>query len=88
MSSYALQQPITQSDIDYAHTLYQQGRLGEMYDFLASHGDRYSILAKGVVTEDTLSGRAAIEYLEHAALSQGKNLTVLAQSRNVPFVQF
>ncbi|MGD9499036.1 MAG: hypothetical protein AB7V33_00910 [Halothiobacillus sp.] len=75
MSSYALQQPITQSDIDYAHILYQQGKLGEMYDFLASHGDRYSILAKGVVTEDTLSGRAAIEYLEHAALSQGKTLT-------------
>lgn len=48
--------------------------LGEMYGFLASHGDRYSILDKGVVTEDTLSGRAAIEYLEYAALSQGKNL--------------
>lgn len=53
----ALSNPITHSDLVHARSLAEQGKLSDMYDYLAARGDRYSILAKGVVEGDTLSGR-------------------------------
>ena len=67
-----LSSPLTQNDLAHARDLANQGKLSEMYDFLASHGDRYAVLAKGVVEGNTLYGQAAIEFMKRTAENQGK----------------
>lgn len=66
---------ITLADLGHAKILLDQGRLIEMYDYLASFGDRYSILAKSVVDGSSLSGQAALEFMEHTVELQGNTLT-------------
>ncbi|MBJ7538893.1 S8 family serine peptidase, partial [Marinomonas transparens] len=63
---------ITTDDLAHAQSLLENGQLSEMYDYLASKGDRYSTLAKGVVEGNTVSGKAALEFMEHTAIQQGK----------------
>ncbi|CNL27137.1 putative serine protease [Yersinia aldovae] len=48
---------------------------GPMYDFLASKGDRYAILANGVVKENSIAGRIAINYMRDVGVSHNKHLT-------------
>ncbi|PNM19254.1 S8 family serine peptidase [Yersinia enterocolitica] len=48
---------------------------GPMYDFLASKGDRYAILANGVVRGDSIAGAMAIHYLESVAASHNQPIT-------------
>ena len=63
---------ITTNDLTHAQGLLNNGQLSAMYDFLASKGDRYAVLAKGVVEGNTVSGKAALEFMEHTAKQQGK----------------
>lgn len=70
-----LQSPITMENLNYAKGLADQGKLVEMYGYLASFGDRYSVLATGVVQGSTLSGVAALEFMEHSAKQQGQTLS-------------
>jgi len=67
MNSHPLHTPITPADLAQARELLAQGRLSQMYDVLAAHGDRYSTLAKGVVEGNTLSGVAALEFMQRRA---------------------
>lgn len=46
-----------------------------MYGYLASFGDRYSVLAAGVVQGDSPSGVAALEFMEYSAKQQGQALS-------------
>lgn len=48
---------------------------GPMYDFLASKGDRYAILANGVVKENSIAGRIAINYMRDVGVSHNKPIT-------------
>ena len=66
---------ITQDDLKHAQELRNNGQLSEMYDYLASKGDRYAVLAKGVVEGNTVLGAAALEFIEHTAKNQGKTWT-------------
>ena len=66
---------ITQDDLKHAQELRNNGQLSEMYDYLASKGDRYAVLAKGVVEGNTVSDAAALEFMEHTAKNQNKTWT-------------
>lgn len=46
-----------------------------MYDFLASKGDRYAILANGVARGDSVAGAMAIHNMESVAVSHNKPIT-------------
>lgn len=46
-----------------------------MYDFLAAYGDCYANLANGVVKENSLAGKVAINHLVSVATNYGKPLT-------------
>ncbi len=70
-----LQTPITLDSLNYAQTLFDTAGPGAMYNYLAGFGDRYSILAQGVLDGSTTSGQAALEFMEHTALQQGVTLT-------------
>nr|WP_261372126.1 hypothetical protein [Yersinia bercovieri] len=48
---------------------------GPMYNYLASKGDRYAVLANGVVRGDSLAGAMAIYYMERTAADHNKPLT-------------
>lgn len=48
---------------------------GPMYDFLASKGDRYAVLANGVARGDSIAGAMAIHYLESVAESHDRPIT-------------
>ncbi|WP_019567484.1 hypothetical protein [Thioalkalivibrio sp. ALMg13-2] len=71
MTNEGIHTPITQDDLDYARSLQAEGRLADMYDYLATFGDRYSILARGVVEGDTMSGQVALRFMEAAAEGEG-----------------
>jgi len=75
MSTHTLITPITQTDLDNAQTLLNQGGPSAMYEYLAGFGDRYSVLAQGVLDGSTLSGQAALEFMQHTAEQQGRTLT-------------
>ena len=62
---------ITQDDLKHAQDLLNNGQLSERYGYLASKSDRYAVLAKGVVEGNTVSGAAALEFMEHTAKNQG-----------------
>ena len=67
---------LNQANLNQARQLYDQGNLEGMYNYLALNcGDRYAVLAKGVVTGDTISGKAAIEFMENTAEQQGRTLS-------------
>lgn len=57
---------------------------GPMYDFLASKGDRYAILASGVARGDSIAGAMAIHYLESVAASHNQPMTE-AQLNNIRY---
>ncbi|MBN1006600.1 hypothetical protein [Amphritea pacifica] len=76
MSGHSVQ--ISKADIAYAKGLVEKAKetgdtshLSEMYEYMADKGDRYAELANGVVEGDTLSGKSALEFMEHTATSQG-----------------
>ncbi|CNF50710.1 putative serine protease [Yersinia bercovieri] len=48
---------------------------GPMYNYLASKGDRYAVLANGVVRGDSLAGAMAIYYMERTAADHNKPIT-------------
>ena len=70
-----LHTPIISENLNTAQALLSQNGPGAMYNYLSGFGDRYSTLALGVVDGNTLSGQAAIEFMERTAESQGRELT-------------
>ena len=67
------------ADLAYARQLLEAHKEskdpGPMYDFLASKGDRYAILAKGVAREDSIAGGMAIHNMESVGGRHNKPLT-------------
>jgi hypothetical protein len=62
---------VTQDDVVHARELYNAGNYAGMYNHLATRGDRYAILANGVVQGNTFSGVMALEHLENVARDSG-----------------
>lgn len=67
------------ADLAYARQLLESHREskdpGPMYDFLASKGDRYAILANGVARGDSIAGAMAIHNMESVGVRHNKHLT-------------
>ncbi|MFJ3314897.1 hypothetical protein ACIPLR_06005 [Herbaspirillum huttiense] len=69
-------QTITLVEIDRLKSMVVEGRAGDAYTWLASKGYSYSLLARGVVNSDTLSGVAALTFMNYQAVQQsGKTLS-------------
>jgi hypothetical protein len=67
--------PMTQPDIDQARYILEHRGPSAMYNHLTNFGDRYAKLADGVAQGNTLSGVAALEFMEHTAEQKGITLT-------------
>lgn len=65
---------LTEFDLKHAETLLELEGPASMYKYLISKGDRYSMLAIGVVERESLSGFAASAYLDLTAEKYGKEL--------------
>lgn len=67
------------ADLAYARQLLEAHKEskdpGPMYDFLASKGDRYAILANGVARGDSIAGTMAIHNMESVGGRHNKHLT-------------
>jgi Ca2+-binding RTX toxin-like protein len=60
----------------HASKLLEAGGPAAMYDYLASEGYRYAILANGVAKGDSLAGDAALTFLKATAREIGKPLSI------------
>lgn len=64
---------LNQGNLTQARQFYDHGDLAAMYTYLAQNcGDHYAVLALGVVTGNTISGAAAIDFMKNSAAQQGK----------------
>ena len=66
---------LTQDNLNYANSLLDQGRVSEMYDYLAAQGYQYAQLANGVANGDSPAGLIALEFMENTAQAQGLTLS-------------
>lgn len=77
-NSESTQLRITQYDLDCARQILMDNDNNPIpaYEFLASKDDRFAKLALGVIREDTISGRAAVTYLESVANEYGVSINI------------
>ncbi|ETT02028.1 MULTISPECIES: hypothetical protein [Providencia] len=63
---------LTKREAVKAHKILTLSRKPElMYEYLASKGDRYAVLANSVVKGDSFSGKFALNYLEEIMIEKG-----------------
>lgn len=68
-------QVLGKAQLDEARRLLSNGGPAAMYDYLASRGYKYAVLANGVVKGDSMAGEAALNFMRVTAAQQKKPLT-------------
>lgn len=66
---------LSEQDIEHARVLLKREGPATMYDFLAEKGDRYAVLANGVVKVNSIAGVSALSYMKLVAEKSGKPLS-------------
>jgi subtilisin-like proprotein convertase family protein len=59
-------------DVKRARELFESQGVGDMYDYLASRGDRYAVLANGVAKGESLAGIIAIDFMRRTERDAGR----------------
>ncbi|MCU1732404.1 MULTISPECIES: proprotein convertase P-domain-containing protein [unclassified Pseudomonas] len=72
---------LTMQDIESARALLHSEGPAAMYDYLAAQGDRYAVLANGVVKVDSIAGVAALSYMKSVAKDAGAPLDDIGISK-------
>jgi hypothetical protein len=68
---------VSKAQLDSLQQMAANGNLAGVYQYLAQNGYQYASLALGVVTGSTVSGAAALGFLNTSAQLNGKNLDSL-----------
>lgn len=66
---------LSEQDIKHAKGLLHGEGPAAAYDFLAAKGDRYAVLANGVVKVNSIAGVSALSYMKLVASNSGKPLS-------------
>lgn len=75
---------LLQEDVRRAREIFESEGTGAMYDYLASKGDRYAVLANGVAKGNSIAGIAAIDFMKRTEQGAGRPM----QEEDVEQVRF
>lgn len=66
---------LTKEDIAAARSIFESKGVGDMYDYMAMKGDRYSVLANGVAKGNSIAGLAAINFMKRTEADAGRPMS-------------
>lgn len=66
---------LTKQEIEHARKVFENEGVTQMYDYMATKGDRYAMLANGVAKGNSIAGMAAINFMKKTEADAGRPMS-------------